>query len=154
EGLPDEVRLTYEKARGVCADIAGGGARRDAALATIYVVSVDAAGFGFTPFDARRARLALDTASFRTQDGIELPPHDRVGPPEANGLDMPVPASATGADGMVSAYRAGSLGLELWFHMSRPSDGRAVCAVSHGGDVSGKGLRVAVEPMAFEVRRE
>ena len=149
--LPDEVRLSSAAAaRAVCEDVAAGGRKADAAARTVYVMTVEPGGFAFQPYDARRARLAVDAISFRGPGGLELTLNDLVGSSRSGGLELSIPASSDEAEGLVRAQRAAVLSLSLWFRVARVAEGRP-CAVTHKGTFDG--LRLAVEPLAFELRQ-
>ncbi len=151
QALPDEVRLgSAAAARAVCDEATGGGRKAEAALATVYVMTVEPGGFAFQPYDARRARLALDAVAFRGPAGLELTPYDLVGTARPGGLDLSVPASAEEAETLVRTQRGAALALSLWFRVARPTEGRP-CAVTHRGTYDG--LRLAIEPLAFELRQ-
>jgi hypothetical protein len=151
QALPDEVRLSSSAAaRTACDEASGRGRKAEAALATVYVMTVEPGGFAFQPYDAPRARLALDAVAFRGSGGLELTPHDLVGTTRPGGLDLSVPASAEEADALVRAQRGAALTLSLWFRIAHAAEGRP-CAVTHRGTYDG--LRLAIEPLAFELRQ-
>ena len=147
--VADEVRLSSAAAaRAVCDDIGAGGRKAAAVQAVVYVVTVDPGGFAFAPYDAKRARLGIDTASFVGPDGLELTLNDLVSTPRPGGLEISVPATAAEADAM--AGKRSSLSLDLWFRVAKLAEGRP-CAATHRGTVDG--LRLAVEPIAFALRQ-
>ena len=147
--VAEEVRLpSAAAARAVCDDIGAGGRKAAAVQAVVYVVTVDPGGFAFAPYDAKRARLGIDTASFVGPDGLELTLNDLVSTPRPGGLEISVPATAAEADGMAS--KRSSISLDLWFRVAKLPEGRP-CAATHRGTVDG--LRLAVEPLAFALRQ-
>jgi hypothetical protein len=165
-GVPGEVRLTKgEDVSAVCAAVTEGAAfaaaeapdldaeARDLASASVYVVTLSPAGFGLGQFDDRRGRLPIDAArGFHSRSGgFELVLGDLAGGRAVTGLEMAIPTTAEDAVVLRRGHRAGLLTLTIWFRVARGGD-MPSCAVVHRGGTSG--VRMAIEPLAYLVRRE
>lgn len=160
EALRDEVRLSSAAdVKALCAELgATDEGERDQALAAIYAMPLPAGSWTFAAYDSARARLAIDgERGFRGPKGQwELVLHE-LGAGKASkaskgskakaALDMAVPATGKEATVLLKARKAGTLTLTVWF---RPTSAKA-CVAVHTRD--GDGVRLAIEPVAFELAR-
>ncbi len=136
---------TLEDARAVCAN---------ADATRHYRMGIPSKGFHLAPYDRSRARLAVDVArGVRGEDGaVELVPHHIAGLVQrSGGLDVALPVDAHEAPVLAAAHARGELGLRLIFQLAAPADGSAVCAELQSA--AREGLRIAIEPLAFEITR-
>lgn len=145
---PAETIASVNDVRAICDSIGAGGRTRRETLATVYSVTFASPGFSFAPYDAARARVALDAGRTVRGAGFELAFHDLLGRGRPK-LEIAVPVSAGDARGLAEAHDRGLLELVLWF---QPADStESICAPVRR--VDSDGLRLAVEPVAFELRR-
>jgi hypothetical protein len=120
----------------------------------VYTARWGSRAFALLPHDAARARLAVDeTRALRGDDGgFEVVLHHLAGGRRPDGaLELAFPASAAEAAETTRAHLLGELELTLWFRIAAPADGSAACAPV--ASTRGDGLRLAVEPLAFEITR-
>src|SRR5262245_33158783 len=141
-----EVRLaSRDDVTALCSALAGDITTRDEALGNIYVATVPADGYALLPYDAARARAAVDVKrGFRSKVGaFELVEHDLTGGARAAGatpaLDMAVPASPAEAAELARGQRSGTLVLTIWFQIAHPEG--PSCAAVH--QVDRDGVRLA-----------
>lgn len=139
---------SLEDARAMCAS---------ADPARFYTVTLPARGFTLAPYDAPRARLAVDASRglrAAEEGALELVLHHiaGLGAGREGDLDIAIPTSAADAAALRAAHARGELGLKLTFQLAQPGDGSAVCAAVVRAD--GEGMRAAVEPAAFEILRD
>src|SRR5262249_41718779 len=133
---------TAADVRTICVDPA----RADA---PVYAIALPASGFALAPYDAARGRLAIDGARGFRGDGFELTMYGLIARPAPRGaLDLAVPATADEARALAAAHAQGALKLTLWFV---PAQVDPTCAVVHR--VADDGIRMAIEPLAFELSR-
>jgi hypothetical protein len=154
-GLRDQVRIGSSAEIGALCDELGPDvdhSQREQAREAVYVISLPATAWSFAEYDAKHARLAVDTArGFRGGKALwELMLHDLGGHVLSGSLDMAIPATAKEAGALMKAQKAGQLALTLWFRPSTAGKG-APCAVTHTRE--GEGVRLAIEPMAFAIER-
>lgn len=134
----------------VCAEVAGGGE----ATTRIRRSTFGAAQFGLAPFDSRSAKVGIDgRRGFRATDGsFEMVLyHLAGGRAPAGALELAIPASASEAAELESAHARGELELTLWYQVATPTDGSDACATVRS--TRGDGVRMAIEPLAFELTR-
>jgi hypothetical protein len=140
----------------LCAEVAvESPAAREEASARLRHSRFGAGTFTLAEYEAATARLAIDGArGFRARDGsFEMVLHALVGGvPPAGALTMAVPASATEAEDLRRAHARGELELTLWYQVASPPDGGDVCATVRS--TRGDGIRIAIEPLAFELSRK
>jgi len=152
-----EVRervATGEDARAVCASVDVDAPGRAEALGRVYTARWGARGFALGAYDAARARLAVDGGrALRSEDGsFEIVLYHIAGGRRPEGaLELAFPASPAEAAETQRAQLLGELELTLWFQVAAPTDGSASCATV--ASTRGDGLRLAVEPLAFELSR-
>jgi hypothetical protein len=161
--VPGEVRLVSgAEVKALCGELGPSGVgstslqrhQRDEALEAVYVMTLASSAFTFEPYDAGRGRLPLEPR-FRSSTGsYELVLHGLHADERAAAaaiLDLALPASAREAASLARQRRAGELTLTVWFRLPPPMPGGALCAAVHSRD--GEGIRLAIEPIAFELAR-
>jgi hypothetical protein len=135
----------------LCAEVAAAGAEAQARLRRTQLAS---RSFALAAYDARAAKVAIDARrGFRAADGsFEMVLHHLAGGrPPAGALELAVPATAAEGEELRGAHARGELELSLWFHVATPADGSDVCATVRSS--RGDGVRIAIEPLAFELTR-
>jgi hypothetical protein len=137
--------------RALCAALAETGPGRADVLGAVYAIALPATGFALAPYDAGRGRLPIDGARGFRGDGYELTLYGLITRAAPRGaLDLAVPATAADARALAGAHEQGALRLTLWFVPAQP-EGGPTCAVVHR--VADDGVRMAIEPLAFELSR-
>src|SRR5215813_4824635 len=147
-----EAAFSSTDVRAICDAVAPGAAGRADALSGVYTMTLPAKSFRLAPYDLGRSRVGIDEAAGFRGDGWELTLHGLVPgklPPGA--LSLAFPATTTESAELAGAHREGRLSLVVVFQAATPGDGTPPCAVSHS--VDGDGIRLAIEPLAFELRR-
>jgi hypothetical protein len=138
--------------RAICDAVAPDAKDRTEALGTAYTLVLPSKSFRLVPYDAGLGRAGVDTVRGFRGEGWELMLHGLIGgrtPPGA--LDIAFPASTSESRDLAAAHSAGRLTLLLVFQPAKPEASGAVCARTHTADSDG--VRLAVEPLAFELRR-
>lgn len=147
-----EATISATDVRAICDAVAPGAAGRAEALAGVYTMTFPAKTFRLMPYDLGRSRVAIDEAAGFRGEGWELTMHGLVpGKLPAGALPLAFPASTNESVELSGAHRDGRLSLVVVFQPAASGDGTPPCAVSHSLD--GDGIRLAIEPLAFELRR-
>jgi len=135
--------------RAICDAVAPDAAGRREALAGVYSLTFPSSAFRLLPYDRGRGRVAVDGAWGFRGDGWELVLHDLAGGrPPAGALDLAFPSTPGEGGALAAAHQAGQLSLVVWF---QPAAAEPPCAVVHS--VASDGVRMAIEPLAFELRK-
>ena len=144
-----------EDARAVCASVDAEAPGRKEALGRVYTARWGSRSFALAGYDAARARLAVDGGrALRSDDGgFEVVLYHIAGGRRPEGaLELAFPATPGEAAETQRAHLMGELELTLWFQVAAPADGSVSCATV--SSTRGDSLRLAVEPLAFELSRK
>src|SRR5512143_2399392 len=143
-----EPQASATDVRAICDAVAPDAANRGEALAGPYTMTLPASAFRLLAFDAARGRAGIDAARGFRGAGFELSLHGLTGGrAPAGALDLAFPATAAEARDLAAAHQAGRLTLVLVFQPAA-ADGGPACAALH--TVDSDGVRLAIEPLAFE----
>ena len=138
--------------KAICDAVAPDAQNRAAALAGVYTLTLPASAFLLLPYDSGRGRVSVDGARGFRGPGWELTLHGLAGGRgPANALELAFPATAAEGKDLDTAHKAGRVSLVLVFQPATSTDGAPICATMH--TVDSDGVRLAVEPLAFELRR-
>lgn len=139
--------------KAICDAVAPDAVGRRDAMAGTYAVTLPSTAFRLMPYDRARGRVAIDGGRGFRGDGWEMVLHGLVpGRVPAGALELAFPASAADGDELAVAHAAGRLTLVLTFQPAASDAVAPACARMH--TVASDGVRLAVEPMAFELRRD